>query len=126
MHITQYVEHMMMHKLLYKYHKYHHYFKNPEPWDGLYVHPIETYFNMIIFFLPCLIMYDYIGLTEILIAHSIFITESAIAHTGIKIGIKYVDEMTTHHELHHIHPESNYGTMSKFCDSTFNTLFDKT
>lgn len=125
MHITQYFEHLMMHKFLYKYHKPHHHFKNPEPWDGYYVHPVETYINMIIFFLPCLLMYDYLGLTEILIAHSIFIIESGIAHTGVRIGNTYLDQMTEHHELHHIDSNCNYGTLGILCDWMFGTLAKK-
>src|SRR5947199_144781 len=88
MHIAQYFVHLIMHKYLYKYHKQQHYFKHPEPWDGLYVHLIEMYMNVINFFLPCLLMWDNIGLIEILIAHSIFYLELGISHTAVKTGIK--------------------------------------
>lgn len=123
MHTIQYFEHRIMHDLFYRYHKYHHYFKNPEPWDGFYVHPIEMYINMTIFFGPCLVMHPYIGLIEILSAHLIFLLESGISHTGIRTGIRYLDKMSVHHELHHSEPHCNYGTLTKFYDTLFNTLY---
>lgn len=121
MHFVQYIEHFVMHKYLYKYHKYHHYFKNPEPWDGYYVHPIETYINILIFMIPCIIMHNYIGPIEPLISQSIFFIESGMSHTGVRIGIKYFDQMSTHHEMHHLHSDCNYGTLSPICDKLFGT-----
>jgi len=123
MHFVQYFEHLMLHRWLYRYHKPHHYFKNPEPWDGYYVHPIETYINTLtIFVFPCLILHQYIGLIEVMVAHSIFLIESGISHTGICHGIPYLDKMATHHEIHHTDSDCNYGTLTDLSDRLFGTM----
>ena len=124
-HFSQYIEHKIMHKFLYKYHKYHHHFKNPEPWDGYYVHPIEMYINLLIFFFPCLLMHKYVGLIEVLIVQVIFYLETGFSHTGVKTGISFLDTMSTHHELHHMYSDCNYGTLSTLCDTVFGTLYKK-
>ena len=42
--ISEYYWHRFLHsKLMYKrFHKYHHFVKSPEPWDDMYIHPIEA------------------------------------------------------------------------------------
>ncbi len=124
-HFTQYFEHVIMHRYLYKYHKLHHHFKNPEPWDGYYLHPIEMYVNMLIFFFPCLVMHRYLGLIEVLIPQIIFFVETGASHTGVRPGIGYLDTMSTHHELHHMYSDCNYGTLSTVCDQIFGTTYKK-
>ena len=43
--IIEYYWHRIMHwKIFYKYmHKYHHYYKSPEVYDDLYIHPLESF-----------------------------------------------------------------------------------
>lgn len=42
--IAEYYWHRFLHsKLMYKrFHKFHHYVKSPEPWDDMYIHPLEA------------------------------------------------------------------------------------
>ena len=52
--IAEYYWHRMMHlPFFYKYfHKYHHFYKSPEPWDDMYIHPVEAIGYYLILYLP--------------------------------------------------------------------------
>ena len=51
---VEYYWHRFLHsKIMYKkYHKYHHYVKSPEPWDDMYIHPIEAIIYYCILYSP--------------------------------------------------------------------------
>lgn len=51
---AEYYWHRFLHsKMMYKrFHKYHHFIKSPEPWDDMYIHPLEAVIYYLILYAP--------------------------------------------------------------------------
>lgn len=56
--VLEYYWHRFLHSpLMYKrFHKVHHYYKSPEPFDDMYIHPFEAFAYYIILFSPALVI----------------------------------------------------------------------
>jgi sterol desaturase/sphingolipid hydroxylase (fatty acid hydroxylase superfamily) len=52
--LAEYYWHRFLHsKMMYKrFHKYHHFIKSPEPWDDMYIHPLEAVIYYTILYAP--------------------------------------------------------------------------
>jgi sterol desaturase/sphingolipid hydroxylase (fatty acid hydroxylase superfamily) len=107
--ITHYLSHS---KLLYKYHKVHHEFKDPVGVSALYAHWIDLYFNN---FLPIMIMGFILQSHWITMNIWIFISvfnSVYIAHSNRTTDI--------YHWIHHRTFNYNYG-VCMYMDYMFNT-----
>ena len=84
---AEYYWHRFLHsKIMYKrFHKFHHYVKSPEPWDDMYIHPIEAIiYYFILYAPPFLFQCHYISFLIYMIIMGLCGT---LDHSGIKINI---------------------------------------
>ena len=106
--LAEYYWHRLMHiKFFFKiFHKYHHYYRSPEPFDDLYIHPVEaTGYYCILFGPPFLFAcHLYSFLTYMCIMGVLGILD----HSGIRISIPFLYS-TVDHDLHHSQVNVNYG-----------------
>lgn len=106
--IIEYYWHRLMHtKYCYKHlHKYHHVYKSPEPWDDLYIHPIEAFGYYCILYSPPLLfsihVYTFIGYMIVMGLCGV------IDHSGVRVEIVNVYN-SLDHDLHHQKYDVNYG-----------------
>src|SRR5690349_21737296 len=56
--VLEYYWHRLLHTpIMYKrFHKVHHYYKSPEPFDDMYIHPLESFAYYMILFSPALVI----------------------------------------------------------------------
>eukprot|EP01103_Thecamoeba_quadrilineata_P003945 TRINITY_DN13679_c0_g1_i1.p1 TRINITY_DN13679_c0_g1~~TRINITY_DN13679_c0_g1_i1.p1 ORF type:complete len:265 (-),score=-6.77 TRINITY_DN13679_c0_g1_i1:8-802(-) len=119
--VIEYFWHRMMHlPWFYKrFHKLHHYYKSPEPFDDMYIHPLEAFGYYCILYSPPFVIpmhfYSFVfymvlmGLTGIL------------DHCGIIVRIPGVYD-TSHHDLHHLKTHCNYSFPFVHLDILFRTF----
>lgn len=113
--VLEYYWHRLMHiPMFYKlFHKYHHHYKSPEPFDDLYIHPIEAigYYCILHsppFLFPCH-LYAYI------IYMIILGTCGVLDHSGIYLYVPLLYN-TRDHDLHHSKFDVNYSFPFPFMD----------
>lgn len=106
--LLEYYWHRLMHTpAVYKaWHKHHHFYKSPEPFDDMQIHPMEGTLYYFILYSPvflapmhvgaCLAYYSVMGLTGVL------------DHCGVKISVGGIYN-TRDHDEHHRRFEVNYG-----------------
>ena len=84
---AEYYWHRFLHsKIMYKrFHKFHHYVKSPEPWDDMYIHPIEAIiYYFILYAPPFLFQCHYISFLIYMVIMGLCGT---LDHSGIKLNI---------------------------------------
>ena len=88
--IVEYYWHRLMHtRICYSYfHKYHHYYKAPEVWDDLYIHPIEAFGYYCILYSPPFIFHTHIY--AFLMYMAIMGLCGVLDHSGIHTYIHYI------------------------------------
>lgn len=85
--IAEYYWHRFLHsKIMYKrFHKYHHYVKSPEPWDDMYIHPLEAIlYYFILYAPPFLFPCHYFSFLIYMVIMGLCGT---LDHSGIKLDI---------------------------------------
>lgn len=94
--VLEYYWHRLLHQpFLYKrFHKVHHHYNNPEPFDDMYIHPLEAFIYYMILFSPPFVFNMHI---------SCFLAYMAICgvtgimdHSGIKFSIPAVYNTEDH------------------------------
>jgi len=113
--ILEYYWHRIMHfKYFYKlFHKYHHYYKSPEPWDDMYIHPIEAFgYYCILYGPPFYLSLHYLSFIVYMIIMGIC---GILDHSGIFICIPYIYN-TKDHDKHHSKFNVNYSFPFPFMD----------
>ena len=122
--ILEYYWHRIMHfKYFYKlFHKYHHYYKSPEPWDDMYIHPIEALgYYCILYGPPFYLSLHYLSFVIYMIIMGIC---GILDHSGIIIHIPYIYN-TKDHDKHHSKFNVNYSFPFPFMDIIHQTYDDR-
>jgi sterol desaturase/sphingolipid hydroxylase (fatty acid hydroxylase superfamily) len=105
--ILEYYWHLLMHtKHVYaRWHKYHHFYKAPEPFCDLYIHPIENFgYQCILWSAPCVLPCSSVGFILYMIVMGIC---GVVDHSGLSVQIGPYDARD--HDLHHSHFNVNYA-----------------
>jgi sterol desaturase/sphingolipid hydroxylase (fatty acid hydroxylase superfamily) len=113
--IAEYYWHRMMHlPFFYKYfHKYHHFYKSPEPWDDMYIHPIEAIGYYLILYSPPFLFTCHIY--AFLIYMIIMGICGVLDHSGIQFSFPFLYN-TKDHDIHHMKFDRNYAFPFPFLD----------
>lgn len=106
--VVEYYWHRLMHlKYFYSiFHKYHHYYKSPEVWDDMYIHPVEAFGYYCILYSPPFIHKIH--------AHSFVLYMitmgicGVLDHSGINIALLGCYNAEDH-DVHHSKFNVNYG-----------------
>lgn len=106
-HIVEYYWHRLMHlKYFYAiFHKYHHFYKSPEVWDDMYIHPVEAFGYYCILYSPPFLFHTHIY--SFIIYMVIMGLCGVLDHSGIKLGVPLFYN-TEDHDLHHSKFNINY------------------
>mmetsp|Transcript_1454 Transcript_1454/g.2383 ORF Transcript_1454/g.2383 Transcript_1454/m.2383 type:complete len:268 (-) Transcript_1454:108-911(-) len=118
---VEYYWHRAMHsKLFYaRFHKYHHFYKSPEPFDDLYIHPLEAFgYYCILWGPPFLFSMHYVGFIAYMIVLGIC---GVLDHSGIRVSIPAVYN-TEDHDSHHFKFEVNYAFPFPYMDLLHGTF----
>lgn len=117
-------------KLLRKVHALHHQARTPTHIDALYVHPLETFIGLLLFFgaLPIVSLAYGAPLNAFSagIAALIFTQLNTINHTYVNLPyfpFKTLDRITSIHAAHHVDMNhGNYATLTMLYDRLFGTF----
>ena len=112
--VLEYYWHRMMHLPYFytRFHKWHHYYKAPEPWDDLYIHPIEALGYYCILYSSSLLPVHVLSF----ITYMVIMGLAGVAdHSGIKIQVPYIYN-SVDHDNHHKHFHYNYAFPFPFMD----------
>ena len=119
--IVEYYWHRLMHLRFFyqKFHKLHHFYKSPEPFDDMYIHPLEAFGYYCILYSPPFIynchLYSFL-------MYMIFMGICGIMdHSGIRAHIPGIYN-TVDHDMHHALFDVNYGFPFIYMDILHNTF----
>jgi sterol desaturase/sphingolipid hydroxylase (fatty acid hydroxylase superfamily) len=107
--VAEYYWHRLMHtKYFYSiFHKFHHYYKAPEIWDDMYIHPVEAFGYYCILYAPPFLFHTHV---ISFILYMIFMGICGVLdHSGIRIKDPFNIYSTEDHDLHHSKFNINYG-----------------
>ena len=119
--VVEYYWHRLMHmKYFYAtFHKYHHFYKSPEPWDDMYIHPLEaTGYYCILYGPPFLFSIHYVSFFIYMIIMGIC---GILDHSGIKFAVPGIYN-TVDHDNHHLKFEVNYAFPFPYMDILHGTF----
>ena len=105
--VVEYYWHRLMHLRLFYgiFHKYHHFYKSPEPFDDMYIHPVEAIgYYCILFGPPLIFKIHYISFIAYMIIMGLC---GVLDHSGISLACGIYD--TVDHDLHHEKFDVNYS-----------------
>lgn len=112
---VEYYWHRMLHsKYLYaRFHKIHHYYKSPRPFDDLYIHPLEAFIYYSILYAPPFLFTMHVhAFTIYMIIMGVL---GNMDHSGIPFSIPGVYD-TEDHAMHHLKFDMNYGFPFPYLD----------
>lgn len=106
--VVEYYWHRLMHlPYFYKaFHKFHHHYKAPEPWDDMYIHPLEAFGYYCILYSPPFLFPTH--LYAFLAYMAVMGTCGVLDHSGIRLRLPGVYD-TAEHDRHHEKYEVNYS-----------------
>lgn len=118
---VEYYWHRLMHlPYFYKtFHKYHHHYKSPEPWDDMYIHPIEACGYYCILYSPPFLFSCH--LYAFLAYMAVMGVCGVLDHSGIRISLPGIYN-TVDHDRHHEKFEVNYSFPFPFMDILHGTF----
>jgi sterol desaturase/sphingolipid hydroxylase (fatty acid hydroxylase superfamily) len=113
--VIEYYWHRLLHlPFLYKrFHKVHHHYTAPEPFDDMYIHPLEAFGYYCILYSPPFIMPLHIA--GFVIYMAIMGTCGVLDHCGVRISIRGIYD-SADHDMHHSRFNVNYGFPFAFTD----------
>ena len=119
--VIEYYWHRLMHiPFFYKYmHKYHHYYKSPEVYDDLYIHPIEAFGYYCILYGPPFVMQS-LHLYSFILYMVVMGLCGVLDHSGVRVKIFSIYN-TSDHDRHHSHFDVNYAFPFPFMDMIHGT-----
>ena len=104
--VLEYYWHLLMHvPMIYKAaHKYHHYYKSPEPFDDLFIHPLEGFGYQCILFSPIVVINMHVY--SFLVYMTLLGICGVMDHSGIDFSVRlpvFGTKLysTRDHDLHH-------------------------
>jgi sterol desaturase/sphingolipid hydroxylase (fatty acid hydroxylase superfamily) len=118
--VIEYYWHRLMHlPWFYKrFHKVHHFYTSPEPFDDMYIHPLEAFGYYCILYSPPFVMpLHFVGF---LIYMAIMGTFGVLDHCGIHFAIPGLYN-SADHDVHHSSFTVNYGFPFPFTDMLHGT-----
>ncbi len=113
--IVEYYWHRMMHlKQFYKvFHKYHHFYKSPEPYDDMYIHPAEAFgYYCILYGPPFLFSIHWTSFIAYMLVMGLC---GVLDHCGVRLSIPGLYD-TVDHDNHHALFEVNYSFPFPYMD----------
>ena len=118
--IVEYYWHRMMHvPYFYKlFHKYHHYYKSPEPWDDMFIHPIEAFGYYCILYSPPFLFQCHIY--AFVVYMMIMGICGILDHSGIHFSFPLVYN-SKDHDAHHQFYDINYAFPFPYMDMLHGT-----
>lgn len=102
-------------------HKLHHHYKSPQPFDDLFIHPLEACgYYMILYLLPahCLGAMPLVDYTTYIALHGLV---GVLDHSGIALALPPLYAVADH-DAHHQHFNVNYGFPTTIMDALHGTL----
>jgi sterol desaturase/sphingolipid hydroxylase (fatty acid hydroxylase superfamily) len=119
--VAEYYWHRMMHtKLFYAtFHKYHHWYKAPEPWDDMYIHPLEAFGYYCILYGPPFLFRVHVWAFAAYMA--VMGVCGILDHSGIRFELPGVYN-TADHDNHHLKFEVNYAFPLPYMDILHGTF----
>ena len=118
----EYYWHRLMHyKFFYTtFHKIHHYYKSPEPWDDMYIHPLEAFGYYCILYSPPFIYHIH---CYSFIAYMVVMGICGVLdHSGVRISLPGI-YCTVDHSFHHEKFNVNYSFPFPFMDMLHGTYY---
>ena len=106
--VLEYYWHRMMHTNLFyaTLHKYHHFYKSPEPFDDMYIHPLEAFgYYCILYSPPFAFEIHYMAFITYMIVMGIC---GVLDHAGIAFQVPLIYN-TKDHDDHHLKFKVNYS-----------------
>lgn len=113
--IAEYYWHILMHtSFCYKsMHKLHHAYKSPEPWDDMYIHPLEAFgYYCILYGPPFLFSIHYVSFISYMMIMGIF---GVLDHSGVRFELPGIYN-SVDHDNHHAKFEVNYAFPFPYMD----------
>ena len=128
--VLEYWWHLLMHQpaVYKKLHKFHHHYKAPEPFDDLFVHPLESFgYYCILYCIPFVIPVHVFSMLLYMVILGIF---GIMDHSGIKWAVQLpvwgVVYSTLDHDAHHQFFDYNYAFPFPFLDKIHGTYMYQT
>eukprot|EP00741_Cyanophora_paradoxa_P004756 tig00000828_g4614.t1 len=106
--VIEYYWHRIMHwpEVYKRLHKYHHYYKSPEPFDDLFIHPLEAFGYLCILWSPPFVFpLSIVGFLSYMVVNGIC---GVTDHSGIRLSVPGIYN-TEDHDLHHSRVSVNFG-----------------
>ena len=102
------------------FHKFHHTYKSPEPWDDMYIHPVEAIGYYIILYSPPVVYHMHrISFIIYMIIMGIC---GVLDHSGIKVDIPFLYN-TIDHDNHHARFNVNFSFPFPYMDILHGTYY---
>lgn len=118
--VLEYYWHRLMHlRFVYRHlHKFHHYYKSPEPFDDMYIHPLEAFgYYCILYMSPFVMNIHMYAFIAYMMVMGIF---GIMDHSGIQFEIPWLYK-SADHDCHHLKTEINYGFPFPYIDMIHGT-----
>ena len=117
-------------KILRKVHALHHQARNITHIDALFVHPLETFIGLLLFFgtmpIVALAYGTPLNAFSVAVATLLFTQLNTINHTFVNLPyfpFKTIDRITSIHAAHHVDmDQGNYATITMIYDRLFGTF----
>ena len=119
--VAEYYWHRLMHtKYFYKvFHKYHHFYKSPEPWDDMYIHPAEAAgYYCILYGPPFLFPLHWASFVAYMVVMGLC---GVLDHSGVRLCVPGVYN-TVDHDTHHLKFDVNYSFPFPYMDILHGTF----
>lgn len=113
--VMEYYWHRVMHlPYFYKrFHKMHHFYKAPEPWDDMYIHPVEAFgYYCILYSPPFIFQCHYFAFFGYMIIMGLC---GVLDHCGVRLSVPNIYN-TEDHDAHHELFEVNYAFPFPYMD----------
>jgi sterol desaturase/sphingolipid hydroxylase (fatty acid hydroxylase superfamily) len=128
--VLEYWWHILMHvsSVYHIFHKHHHYYKSPEPFDDLYIHPLESAgYYCILYSMPFVMQCHVYSFLAYMVIIGIF---GVVDHSGIKVIINvpftnHVIYDSEDHDIHHQMYNKNYAFPFPWLDKIHETYFHR-
>eukprot|EP00605_Chrysophyceae_sp_TOSAG23-4_P001585 GSChrysophyteH1.ASY1.ANO1.1740.1 assembled CDS len=121
----EYWWHILMHQpIVYKtMHKYHHHYKAPEPFDDLFIHPVESFgYYCILYSIPFVIP---VHVSSMVIYMIVMGLAGVMDHSGIEFNLRVpwcgTIYSSVDHDVHHQLFDYNYAFPFPFLDKFHGT-----
>ena len=109
--VWEYYWHRLMHHppVYRALHKYHHHYKSPQPWDDLFIHPIEAFGYYVILYSPAFCV-GAVPVASFLAYMALMGTCGVLDHCGVDLCVVAPAVYNTRfHDLHHKLTRVNYA-----------------